>query len=408
MVLRVRHLVLASLLLTAVGCAPTAPPDSEPRCGDGQIDASREEVCDDGENRNGDGCSADCLSKETCGNGILDVAAGEACDDGNTTDGDGCSADCRAREGCPNGIVNAGETCDDGNVSDTDNCLNACVAASCGDGRVDTAEPGVEACDDGNTLSEESCPYGTAECTRCNADCTATLALTGPRCGDGVTSDGETCDDGNTVTETRCDYGTPECGGCDAACETALTLQGTYCGDGQLSDREDCDDGNGLACGTCSADCDDETLAPATGTIQAVPSAYLSDGDFFLLGDGTFPEPFVFRNMSEPFVCDAYECRIDIAEPRSGEELATVIGDAIEWSGLQIDVLQGGAVLHLTNRNAGSFGNQEITHGVLADGFVTTGMAGGMGRDCGPDTGCTRDEDCAPGLLCRSGGRCGE
>src|SRR5688572_12583639 len=39
------------------------------------------EVCDDGNTTNGDGCSADCRSNETCGNGTVDPAAGEQCDD---------------------------------------------------------------------------------------------------------------------------------------------------------------------------------------------------------------------------------------------------------------------------------------------------------------------------------------
>jgi cysteine-rich repeat protein len=62
-------------------------------CGNGIV--SDGEVCDDGNNKSGDGCSSDCLSTEECGNRILDIAAGEQCDDGNQRDGDGCSADCR-------------------------------------------------------------------------------------------------------------------------------------------------------------------------------------------------------------------------------------------------------------------------------------------------------------------------
>ncbi len=59
-------------------------------CGNGRLDPG--EVCDDGNNRSGDGCPADCM--EPCGDGVLDP--GEACDDGNNLDGDGCSADCKS------------------------------------------------------------------------------------------------------------------------------------------------------------------------------------------------------------------------------------------------------------------------------------------------------------------------
>lgn len=62
-------------------------------CGNGRIDPG--EACDDGNNRSGDGCPADCSAP--CGDGVRDPD--EACDDGNTNDGDGCSADCKSLEG---------------------------------------------------------------------------------------------------------------------------------------------------------------------------------------------------------------------------------------------------------------------------------------------------------------------
>jgi cysteine-rich repeat protein len=52
------------------------------------------EVCDDGNNVSGDGCSEDCLSLEECGNSYVDVALGEGCDDGNQKDHDGCTSAC--------------------------------------------------------------------------------------------------------------------------------------------------------------------------------------------------------------------------------------------------------------------------------------------------------------------------
>ena len=62
-------------------------------CGNGIVE--EHEACDDGNNRSGDGCPADC--SPPCGDGVLDP--GEVCDDGNTTDGDGCSGDCRSLDG---------------------------------------------------------------------------------------------------------------------------------------------------------------------------------------------------------------------------------------------------------------------------------------------------------------------
>ncbi|HEY4177253.1 MAG TPA: DUF4215 domain-containing protein [Kofleriaceae bacterium] len=63
-------------------------------CGDGLVSA--DEVCDDANSVDGDGCSAFCLSDERCGNGIVDVAIGESCDDHDLRSGDGCSSACTA------------------------------------------------------------------------------------------------------------------------------------------------------------------------------------------------------------------------------------------------------------------------------------------------------------------------
>ena len=67
-------------------------------CGNSHVDPG--EVCDDGNQQDGDGCARDCRSIETCGNGVIDsqAASPETCDDGasNGTFGDPCSATCQA------------------------------------------------------------------------------------------------------------------------------------------------------------------------------------------------------------------------------------------------------------------------------------------------------------------------
>jgi cysteine-rich repeat protein len=72
-------------------CRIGVPPLAPCVCGDGDLAVSGEE-CDDGDNDNGDGCSATCKLEGECGDGVL--ASNEKCDDGNTYDGDGCSGDC--------------------------------------------------------------------------------------------------------------------------------------------------------------------------------------------------------------------------------------------------------------------------------------------------------------------------
>ncbi len=136
-------------------------------CGNGLLEAN--EVCDDGNTADGDGCSADCLSNESCGNGFLDAAVGEQCDDGNAISGDGCSADCLSNESCGNGIVDslAGERCDDGNNRSGDGCSADCLSnESCGNGILDAAAG--EQCDDGNQRDGDGCD---SLCQREQASC---------------------------------------------------------------------------------------------------------------------------------------------------------------------------------------------------------------------------------------------
>lgn len=64
-------------------------------CGNNRLDSG--EQCDDGNYRNGDGCSSSCqLETAVCGNNKIET--GETCDDGNTRRGDGCNAICQLED----------------------------------------------------------------------------------------------------------------------------------------------------------------------------------------------------------------------------------------------------------------------------------------------------------------------
>lgn len=100
----------------------------KPYCGNGVTEllgTIKIEECDDGNNIDGDGCSARCLF-ERCGNKRIDP--GEQCDDGNNIDGDGCSA-CCTLEKCGNDIPDLNEECDEGkdNGSATGTCSDICT-----------------------------------------------------------------------------------------------------------------------------------------------------------------------------------------------------------------------------------------------------------------------------------------
>lgn len=64
-------------------------------CGDLLVEPG--EVCDDGNVVSGDACSSDCTSAEVCGDGVVNASVGEQCDQGSPGfSGDGCSSVCRA------------------------------------------------------------------------------------------------------------------------------------------------------------------------------------------------------------------------------------------------------------------------------------------------------------------------
>ncbi len=100
-------------------------------CGDGQVDPTEGEQCDDGNIADGDGCDSSCQVEvgSPCGDGTLDPTNGEECDDGNTAPGDGCSANCQLEPlgaSCGDSTVDPLEVCDDGNVSNGDGCNPTC------------------------------------------------------------------------------------------------------------------------------------------------------------------------------------------------------------------------------------------------------------------------------------------
>ncbi|MFH1670630.1 MAG: DUF4215 domain-containing protein, partial [Patescibacteria group bacterium] len=218
-------------------------PGPQPYCGDGSLDIGNEECEYDHQCSAGEICNNQCQCESTgsqqcysdcspiCGDGL--VVGDEECDDGNTRNGDGCSSTCRIERGCNitdecrsnadclpnetcnlisctcevqqplcgNGIPETGEDCDDGNTSNTDSCTNSCYDADCGDGYKWT---GHEECDDSNTSNSDAC---TNSCD--NAEC-----------GDGYKWIGhEECDDGNTTSSD----------GCSALCKNEVNPS---CGDG--------------------------------------------------------------------------------------------------------------------------------------------------------------------------------
>jgi cysteine-rich repeat protein len=231
---------------TTTGPDPTTT-DTTAVCGN--YDQEPGEECDNGdENGAGGLCRADCLLNQCGDDYVADFS--EACDDGNQQDGDGCSAECKV-EACGDGQLQSNEECDDANLDDTDACTSLCRDAECGDGLVFAD---VEACDDGNPIDTDAC----------------TNACAVPVCGDGLVSDGEQCDDDNMVDDDACSNLCQQslCGDgvanegeeCDDAngddldaCSNECEMN--VCGDGVINNGEQCDDLNAVDTDACLSTC---------------------------------------------------------------------------------------------------------------------------------------------------------
>jgi cysteine-rich repeat protein len=296
------------------------------------------ELCDDGNQIAGDGCSPNCLSEEDCRNGILDAQGNggsnppELCDDGDTDDTDECRNNCQSGFGCGNGFVdNDGPTgtqfdeeCDNGSTTDSDICDGDCTIPVCGDNRPNTAageicDPGsigvnvascnsdctMPACGDGK-VNRAFTPVGATGPEQCDDNnttagdgCSATCQI--ETCGNGVTEtiNGEQCDDGNLMDldacRNTCQF--PRCGDGVASTSEACDTNGNSqtcnidcsvpaCGDGKVNRAftpsgaagpEQCDDMNTTAGDGCSATCQIETCG--NGVTESINGEQCDDGN---------------------------------------------------------------------------------------------------------------------------------
>lgn len=283
------------------------------------------------------------VCRSACGNGSLD--AGEICDDGNNTDGDGCDSNCTPT-GCGNGIVTVGEECDDGNLVDYDGCSPTCVDECrtfvssdvpkaindlstvssllhiseggvvgkvsvvdlggthtwVGDLRISLSDP------TGNNVVLFNRLCGSNDNFLLNLDDSATTPIVcpatdgllhrpssplaafhlNPRVGDWILTVADqaggdvgtltgwglricesACGNGNLDADEECDDGNIESGdGCDINCRP------TGCGNGVVTDGEVCDDGNNVDGDGCDSNCmpsDTPTITP-TRTVTSTPT----------------------------------------------------------------------------------------------------------------------------------------
>ncbi len=231
-----------------------------PYCGDKNVDAPNE-ACDNGINDDMygtlTGCGPNCQLPARCGDGIVQYSYSEECDNGpnnltstdpNAAYGGLCMANCTLGGYCGDGQLNGPETCDDGaNDGTYGTCNPDCTPApKCGDGHVDS-DYGEECepissddpnctqacrlpggCGDGKIEPPEQCDDGAANNNGDYGGC-APSCIYAPHCGDGIKNGPEDCDDGILDSSY---------GGCTPQCKL-----GPHCGDGVTNGPEECDDG---------------------------------------------------------------------------------------------------------------------------------------------------------------------
>jgi cysteine-rich repeat protein len=240
--------------------------NEDPYCGDKIVQKELNEVCDDGNLNDNDGCTS--LCELSCTDDL-------DCDDLNSCNGtETCNSD---------NYCDLGEWLEDGVVcGDRQSCFSGlCRDDVCGDMRIQ----GDEKCDDGDLFNDNGCTTdcefscetdeecstegdtcaGSLTCDLKKHTCTGTpkkdkeaciiLGSGDPgwcmkgvcvpeKCGDGERDDGEQCDKG-------LDNGDPG-SGCSLVCKTII------CGNGKIEEGEQCDDGNTSDLDGCDADCQAE------------------------------------------------------------------------------------------------------------------------------------------------------
>ena len=250
-------------------------------CGDGikqtPNDFGYHEECD-GQDGVGfqQSCSNDCqlIDLDYCGDGKLDV--GEECDDGNNLDNDGCSAQCLLEYGAITGCKYNDQN-NNGLIDPDEETLSGwtIVLTKPDQSQLTTVtnEMGCYAFENlllGTYMVSEQLLEGWSQ-TYPSAPAEHTVVLTAPQtigfidfanyqtpgvyCGDGeVNQPTEECDwgeaNGNVCTPVYND----SCQYCSLAC-TLIDLVGPYCGDGVVNGTEECDWADPVSGEHCSSEC---------------------------------------------------------------------------------------------------------------------------------------------------------
>lgn len=326
-------LAVVALLLTARGCTVEIPADLEIAC---RVDA-------------------DCPAPRVCVAGLERCQSPEApCvvagDDGHRVADDGspcvlesaagvCLAGACVAAGCGDGRVDVGELCDDGPLNDdaaANACRTDCTPARCGDGVVDAREQ----CDDGDANADTLA-------NACRTDCRT------PSCGDFVVDDGEECDHGDNNDDHK-------------ACTLSCVLQ-------PCDELEEPDGagvfvsrrlGGAAGPGTLSQPFDTIGAALATGAVLIYVAEDLYEEDLVLgegvaIDGGWLYSGAVFTRDCAP---DARELTVLRA---SGDTGMTVSGTDVRVANLTVSTAPGGDRAAADTAGASRVGVRVVDTGAL-------------------------------------------
>lgn len=277
---------MEDIICSEVNCQLLPPPPlvPPPNCGDGILQPEEGELCDDGNQRSGDGCSQFCVI-EKCPRiryrkDVSDKDVSVDCAVSAATTSDPCDDGLCVTTSTPfvcfdlvdKGSVQANCISGDpfiGYHDEVDDCSNFISER-------DWSKSVLDVCVNEDYICiDEDCNYRIVAGIdfMCTEDCAV--------CGDGIVQDGEECDTGN-LEDTNCFYCrlgctcddnttkpcTGECFGgqvadgtvCDPRavgnpCAGGMCVPTACCGDGIIQPPEECDDANNVNNDTCADNC---------------------------------------------------------------------------------------------------------------------------------------------------------
>jgi cysteine-rich repeat protein len=302
----------------AVGYSDDAVDVFLTRCGNGVIDA--DEQCDDGNNANGDCCSAGCRLDpvDTACTSDRNICTDDVCDGSGTCQHMNNTLPCEDGAFCTENDTCGGGVCIPGTPRDCSGAADQCNFGTCDESKNRCGMPKQNglACDDADACTQiDSCHAGV--CTgsdpiQCIASDQCRVGVCVPatgQCAEVAKPNGTDCDDGNLCTTSdTCQLG---------VCSAGVAV--TCAAPNQCQLPGACD----LATGQCAYPAKPDGLA-------------CDDGDSCTAGDACLSGQCRGQARADrdgDNVCDLRDVCPDIPDPRQQDEDGNGVGDACECTG---------------------------------------------------------------------------